>query len=384
MTAENKPSFAHKPSTRFLRNIVLKGLLLFVLLNFLIGMIQPGGGLGQVSFYNLLFPGRVRLPFGENPEQAYNLSLYDLEAMLASHEISRGIKPRNEYRILLMGDSAAWGTLLKPEETLSGWINAENLITTDGKRVRAYNLAYPTLSLTKDLMILEAALRFSPDLILWPVTLESFPKKVQLATPLAANNPQRVLPLLDQFELGLAAHTDDLVKTTFWDRTLIGRRRAILDAIQLQLYGVMWAATGIDQTYPTDYTPAQRDFDPGDDQFQGWSPPNLPLDLLAMEVLKAGADLAGEIPMLVVNEPILVSQGKNSDIRYNHFYPRWAYDQYRQALAESSVSASWEFIDLWDSVPSEEFTNSAVHLTPQGIQLYFQALLPGIRSACCQ
>ena len=35
-----------------------------------------------------IFPGRPRLPFGENPDKAYNFSLYSLDAMLASHEIN--------------------------------------------------------------------------------------------------------------------------------------------------------------------------------------------------------------------------------------------------------------------------------------------------------
>lgn len=383
MALNKKETNTQKIQNRFLRNVILKGLLLFVLLNFGLGLIPRGGTAGWFSLYNHLIPGRVRLPFGENPEDAYNLSLYDLEAMFASHEINAGPKPQNEYRILLIGDSATWGTLLKPEDTLSGLINTEGLTACDGRQVRAYNLAYPTLSLVKDLMILDAALRFEPDLILWPVTLESFPKKVQIDTPLVANNPQRVRPLLREFDLELETYSEAFEETTYWERTLIGRRRAILDAIQLQLYGVMWAATGIDQTYPTDYTPALRDFEAGNDTFQGWGPPNLPLHLLATEVLKAGAALAGDVPVLVINEPILISQGENSDLRYNHFYPRWAYDQYRLMMAERSVYADWKYVDLWDFVPPEEFTNSAVHLTPQGMTVYFQALLPTIQNAVC-
>jgi hypothetical protein len=166
MTPEENRSSNQVNQAKFLRNVILKGLLLFLLLNLLCGLFQPGIKPSHLSLYNILFPGRMRLPFGENPKQAYNLSLYDLDVMLASHEISRGPKPQDEYRVILIGDSAAWGTLLKPQETLSGLINSQDLITPDEKHVQAYNLAYPTLSLTKDLMILEAALRFEPDLVL--------------------------------------------------------------------------------------------------------------------------------------------------------------------------------------------------------------------------
>lgn len=384
MANEEKNTPEQKNKWKFLRNVLIKGILLFIILNFALVLIPKGGNIGRISLYNVLLPGRLRLPFGENPEQAYNLSLYDLEAMLASHEISAGAKPQDEFRIILIGDSAAWGTLLEPGDTLTELINADQLTTCNGEKVRAYNLAYPSLSLTKDLMILEAALRFEPDLILWPVTLESFPNKIQIETPLVANNPGRVKPLLAQFDLPLDSYYDDFTETTFWDRTLIGRRRAILDVFQLQLYGIMWGATGIDQTYPSDYTPAQMDFEATDDDFQGWDPPTLPLNLLATEVLKAGAALAGEIPVLVINEPILISEGRNSDIRYNYFYPRWVYNLYRLALAERSVYAEWEYVDLWDIVPPTDFTNSAVHLTPEGMQIMHEVLLPTLERLSCQ
>ena len=74
---------------QFLRNVVLKAALLFVLLNALAALVDPLPLLGRVSAYNMLLPGRARLPYGENPAPAYNLSLYSLEAMLASHEIGR-------------------------------------------------------------------------------------------------------------------------------------------------------------------------------------------------------------------------------------------------------------------------------------------------------
>ncbi len=372
-----------KSSGKFVRNVLIKGTLLFLIVNFAVALIPIGSSLGKLSLYNLLWPGRQRLPFGENPKEAYNLSLYDLNAMFASHEINAGPKPPDEFRIILIGDSATWGTLLQPGDTLNGLINADGLTTCDGKTVRAYNLAYPSMSLTKDLMILERALDYDPDLIVWPVTLQSFPLKLQIETPLVANNPQLVQPLIDKFDLPLGGYTDQFVQSTFWDKTLIGRRRTIFDALQLQFYGMMWASTGIDQTYPTDYTPAQRDFEADDNTFVGWAPGALRLDWLATNVLKAGTTLAGDVPVLVVNEPILVSTGANSDIRYNFFYPRWAYDQYRLMMAERSVYADWNYVDLWDYVPEDQFTNSAVHLTPEGSRIYYDALKPTLAEMTC-
>jgi len=365
-----------KSTGKFIRNVLIKGLLLFILINFAASLIPVGNSLGGLSLYNLIWPGRVRLPFGENPTEAYNLSLYDLEAMFASHEINAGEKPSNEFCIILIGDSATWGTLLEPQDTLSGLINADGLTTPDGRTVRAYNLAYPSMSLAKDLMILELALTYDPDLILWPVTLQSFPNQIQIETPLVANNPQRVIPLIETFNLPLQDRLSAFAQTTAWDRTLIGRRRTIFDALQLQFYGMMWAATGIDQTYPSNYTPAQRDFEAGDTSFAGWESGPLPADQLLTGALSAGTTLAGDVPVLIVNEPILISTGANSDIRYNFFYPRWAYDQYRELMTALSANADWVYLDLWDVVPEAEFTNSAVHVTPAGSQVFYEALKP--------
>ncbi len=380
---DNANNTPNNQTAIFLRNVLIKGILLFLILNFAVALIPPGGNLGRLSLYNTLLPGRVRLPFGENPAQAYNLSLYDLEVMFASHELMAGKKPADEFRIILIGDSATWGTLLQPKDTLSDLINQSGLTDCSSRVLRAYNLAYPSMSLIKDLMILEKALTFEPDLILWPVTLQSFPRKLQIETSLAANNPERVRPLISSYDLNLDEASADFFEPAFWDRTLIGRRRAIFDALQLQFYGVMWAATGIDQTYPPNYTPAQRDFAADDDRFQGWEPTELGSNQLALEILTAGAEMAGEVPVLVVNEPILISEGENSHIRYNFFYPRWAYDQYREILAEQSLTADWAYLDLWNVVPQEEFTNSAVHLTPTGTQLYFDALLPVLQQQIC-
>jgi len=63
-------------------------------------------GLGRISLYNSIFPGRPRFPFGEDPAQSYNLSLFNLDAMFAAHAIAAGPKPAGEYRVLVIADSS--------------------------------------------------------------------------------------------------------------------------------------------------------------------------------------------------------------------------------------------------------------------------------------
>ncbi len=344
---------------KFLLRVAIKGVGLFLLVNLLVALIDLPG-MGRVSAYNHLFPGRPRLPFGETPREAYNFSLFDLDAMLAAHEISTA-KAQDEFRVVLIGDSSVWGTLLRPEETLAGQLNGLGLSAPDGQRMRFYNLGYPTISLTKDLLVLEAAARHDPDLVIWLVTLEAFPRDKQLAVPLVENNPLRARQLIERAGLDLPA--GDLNPPNFWQRTLIGRRKALADFVRLQVYGVMWAATGIDQTYPADYPRAQTDLEP-DPTFHGLE--TVTAGDLTLEAFPAAQRMLGETPLLVINEPVMVSQGVNSDIRYNFYYPRRAYDDYRQIMQETARAAGIPYLDAWDIVPVEEFTNSAIHLDRGG------------------
>jgi hypothetical protein len=350
---------------RFVRNIILKALALFLVVNLLFGLSDPSPLLGRVSAYNHLFPGRLRLPYSDDPQHAYNLSLYNLEAMFASHELAAGQKPPGEYRVFLIGDSSTWGFLLPSDQTLAAYLNAAGYTLSDGRQVKVYNLGYPVMSLTKDLLILSRAMQYDPDLIVWPVTLESFPYDNQLFPPLLQHNREPVRDLITGYHLNLNPDDPRLIRPSIWDRTIIGERRDLADLVRLQLYGSMWAATGIDQTIPESYTPRQEDLS-ADVAFHNLQPPHLSPSDLAFDALKAGVKMAGDIPILIINEPMFVSQGKNSDIRYNFYYPRWAYDDYRRLLAEQSSANGWHTLDLWDSVDNNEFTNSAVHMTPKG------------------
>jgi len=350
---------------KLVRNVLIKGLLLFLLCNVLFAALDPIPALGRLSAYNVLFPGRKRLPYGDNPSKAYNLSLYQLDAMFASHEISAKPKTANEYRILFVGDSSVWGFLLKPGETNSAHTNYAQLTAGDGRVVRAYNFGYPTVSLMKDLLILEYGMRYQPDLIVWFVTLEGFPYDKQLSSPLVQNNAEAVQRLIYTYHLRFDPQDNSLVHADFWQQTIVGQRRSLADLLRLQLYGVLWAATGVDQEYPKTYTLRQEDLS-ADLTFHKLQPPHLKTEDLSFDVLKAGMQVAGDVPVVLVNEPIFISRGVNSDLRYNAMYPRWAYDEYRRILAQECEANAWFCIDLWDTVPAGEFTNTAIHVTPSG------------------
>ncbi|MCB9452547.1 MAG: SGNH/GDSL hydrolase family protein [Anaerolineaceae bacterium] len=353
---------------RFAARVVAKALLLFALLNAVFAVLQPMEWLGQFSLYGSVYPLRPRLPYGENPDESYNITLNNIPAMFASHVITQPKAP-DEYRVLLIGDSSAWGWLLENADTLAAVINRAHY-EIGGQTVTAYNLGYPVMSLTKDLLILDEALHYQPDVVVWLVSLASFPPEQQTFPPLVQHNAGRLLSLISAYNLHIASDDPALIQPDFWARTIIGQRRPLADLLRLQTYGASWAATGIDQAIPVHITITAHDLEA--DESWGEAYPEaaqLTRESLAFDVLAAGIAQAGDVPLVVINEPMFISDGTNSDIRYNSFYPRWAYDQYRALLAEISAENGWHYHDLWDVIAPEEFTDSPVHLTPNGTQI---------------
>ncbi len=285
--------------------------------------------------------------------------------MFASDVVARP-KAADEFRVLLIGDSSTWGWFLENKDTYAANINAAHLKTPDGRRIVAYNLGYPIESVTKDLLLLDEAMQYQPDQIVWLVTLQSFPRDQQLYPPIVQNNAARTRDLIARYHLNLDPNDKRFVDPDFFGKTIVGQRRALADWLRLQLYGFSWAATGIDQYIPEQYTLRSSDFNT-DVSWEGFkTPTTLTPDDLAFDVLAAGIQRVGTVPITIINEPMFVSSGTNSDLRYNAFYPRWAYDQYRDLLAGQASAQGWHYLDWWDRMNPNDFTDSPVHLTPAG------------------
>jgi hypothetical protein len=352
---------------KFIRNVLIKTAVLLIIAGTVLGLVNVAPPISRLSIYNHLVPGRVRLPYGDTPLKSYNLTISNLDMMLASHVISAGKKPAEEYRIVLLGDSSIWGFLLKPEDTLSSQLNSMGLRTQDGKRIVFYNLGFPTLSVIKDYLILGKIVNYQPDLIIWSVTLESLAEKNAIQSPMI--QPNNLEKLSTQFDFSLpAVQNQSPLLTSFMDT-----RRTLSDWYRLQMWGFMWAATSIDQDYPLNPTPAQRDLEV-DTTFEGCQENDFSCVHALYDVMKIGVKTANGVPVWIVNEPILESSGLNSDIRYNFYYPRWAYDQYRNDLDAIAKEMGWTYFDLWNLVPEDEFTNSAIHPTPAGEKLIADSL----------
>ena len=191
--------------------------------------------------------------------------MFNLDAMFASHILTGTPKAADEYRVFLIGDSSIWGTLLTPEQTLAGQLNSKRAICMRENTCTSYNLGYPYISLMQELMILDEALQYQPDMVIWLITLESLPRDKQFGSPLVANNPERVRQLIAKYELNADPNDAALVNASKWDQTFVSRRRELSDLIRLQMYGVLWASTGIDQFYPESYERAQIDLEASDE-----------------------------------------------------------------------------------------------------------------------
>ena len=358
---------------KMILRILGKALLLLALFNLLFLLVRPMPWIGRISAYNVLFPGRERLPYGDDPQKSFNLSITQLDAMFASHLINGGVKPPDEYRVILVGDSSTWGFLLSPDQTLAEQLNALGLQMSDGRTIRVYNLGYPTMSLTKDLVFLEQSLKYEPDLIIWLFTLESVPWKKQLDSPILTFNPRETIDLIVENRLPIPTGELQAQEGGLWEETIFGRRRELADWARLQLYGLLWAATSVDHDIPETYNLRMEDL-PAEVSFQGLNPGDLGGDDFAFQVLSAGLKAAGETPVLFVNEPMFISQGSNSDLRYNFYYPRWAYDEYRGFLSNQARTEGWQLIDLWNFLPLDVFTDSAIHYSPEGSRLLAEEL----------
>jgi len=366
---------------KFVIRVVLKASALFVFVNVFWVIAQPMQLLNQLTLYNTLFPGRERLPYSDNPADAYNLSIGSLDAMFAGHVIAADIPDPDEFQVAFIGDSSVWGVLLENDNTLAGCLNQNVHFTVDGRRLVAYNLGYPVLSVFKDALILDRALDYDVDAVVWLTTLQAFWEFEQLRHPIVTANVAEVRAFIEAHDLDIMA--DALPTLTGWERTLVGQRRELSDWLRFQVYGVGWWLTGDDYASGGYLGAPVRNLP---DSLGILDQPQIAFgnldaqDVLAWEVLQTGFSLAAEreVPMLLVNEPIYRSDGLNSDVRYNEYYPQWAYDEYRASLTALASANEWPFIDLWDAVPPTAFTDTPFHYDAEAVCDVSELMLPHI------
>lgn len=366
-----------KPEIRPFR-LLTKAMLLFVLVNLVFAFADLP--VYNLSLYNTVFPGRVRFPFGVG-KGIYSVMVDNLDIMTASHEISAP-KAADEIRVVLIGDSSVWGEGAPVSQSISVLWN-ERQYACGHKKFRFYNLAYPHPSVAKDLMILDKSMAYEPDLIVWFMTLNTLTSRS--VSPFIKANPERAVRVLGAYDLpyDLKDVTPATDLESFYERTLIGRSSELARLVRLQALGLIWTITGADATPPSDRRP-ERPMDVTKEViFKGrTSTDKLERDIL-WNALLAGHEIAGDVPVLLVNEPIFIATGANSDVRYNNGYPRWAYDYYRDQLLSKSQANQWQYLDLWDAVPAAYFPDGVIHLSAEGRRIVIENTEPVVQIIAC-
>jgi len=353
--------------------IFIKGIVIFLLVEF--ALLSSWPDISALNVYALLRIKRERFPFSTQAPADAALDVGNLDAMFASHIVSEPKKP-NEYRIFILGDSSVWGIRMNTQQTLSEQINKLNL-TCNNKFAKSYNLSFPLSSASKDLMILDKAMAYQPDLIIWFVTLNTLSPKARLNNILIAQNPVEFYQLGKQY---------NFLPRKYKPPTLLDyvseKQRSLFHLFQYQAYSLVQLATGKDQIQfplaPTRPTELSNNIN-----FDGLRPPVLSLSNISLDQIQDFYERVGNTPILLVNEPILImNKIPNSDVRYNEYYPRWIYDQYRFYLADAASQNKWNYLDLWNFLSPDFFTNTPLHISPNGEYQLAKKLAPAIQKLC--
>lgn len=357
--------------------VLLKAMCLFVVINILYAVVSPQ--VSKISAYNSIFPGRTRLPFGTHGDP-YSVTVDNVDIMFASHLISAP-KQLNEYRVVLLGDSSVWGEGLGAHEVISEQWN-ELDARCGNKIIRTYDLGYPHPSLMKDLVILDKAMDYKPDLVIWSVTLNTLMS--QRTNPFVEGNSGRVAQILKTYHLSFSGEENfPQTKPGFYEKTLIGQRSNLARQIKLQMLGIIWTASGAD-TNRSGPEPLPDLNVNNDVLFHGMDSTKDLEHKLWIEAIQAGFDIVHQVPLLIVNEPIFISSGANASVRYNSLYPRWAYDQYRNIMTTKAQSAGWNYFDAWNVVAPQYFSDATLHLTASGEKALIGQLNPVVLSLGCK
>lgn len=357
-----------RQEARLVLRVAAKVAVLLLAFNLLFALLLADGVAG-LSLYNWLVPGRPRFPANMAAAEAYTVNTNSLPAAFAAHEL-REFKPEDEFRVLLLGDSGIWGWHLRPKDTLAAQLTALGLTTDDGRLVTVYNLAGPVPSVDRDILVMDYAEQYAPDLIIWPIT--RYTLRATETHPLLRENAAAMQSLLVELNADMTAydlelHIDD--DPSVLDQTILAEQDLLNEIFRLQLTGVMWGVTGIEAEYGSSY----RLIDRSPQRSAAFA---APLDENRLDLLSAWLNRAGQTPILLFNEPIFVQENEGEEGPYNILYDQEPYDAYRVLLTELAEAHDWAYADLWDAVAMQHYTDGPLHYSPEGVGQLSAALAP--------
>ncbi len=342
--------------------------------------VNPVRGLVRLNTYDLLGRGRPRLAY---PSDFQNGQL-PLDALLAMHELSQPKEP-GEYRVVLLGESGVAGWGVEDGETLAAQLTARG-IRVGGSHVVAYNLAYPHPNVARDLLILDAALPYRPDLVVWflsPAAVNDDPESAGPNRVFFGLHRERLRALAEQYPALFGgwydAHAAALLpEEPGW---------YAFSAIREQELLPIWLNAQFYPFIPPDLARSERRIGtepaPEEARYMDGHPGFRTMPNVTWDVLRAGCFHArsGGSDLLLVNEPMAINSGPHASRTYNALYGRALYDRYRAALAAFTERYGIAYADLWDAVPPERFTDTPLHMDAHGFGLLAEALAARLAAA---
>ncbi len=347
--------------------VALKALILFALVNVVYAALDPLDALGRVSIYNWLVPGLERISV--NYRVAGNVDAVsatsNISALVAAHQVNTP-KPADEFRVIMLGDSATRASRIRYTNAVHSVLNTTKLTTQRGQHIVSYNLAYPHPSLLKDFLLLEEALQqgAQPDAVIWAITLNSALPERQLTHPLVDDNLSVVY---DWLEIATGESLPPAAADSpLWENTLMAQSRPLADLIRLQLYGFTWAAIQSDGGGNPRYT--VRD-EPIDLNVIPQSGLGQSADFFTFEIIDAARALLGDVPLIIINEPIYRVDDPNNALILNQYYRRDVYEHYQRVTQQYADEQGWHYVDLWDLIPPQHFIDSPLHYDAEGARI---------------
>ena len=288
--------------------------------------------------------------------------------------------------MFLLGDAGIAGWGVPDGDTLADELN-ELALRRIGQRVVVYNLAYPQPSALRDLLILDAALAYEPDLIVWfvtPETLNNAPSAdgptrsftdqrrpagrsaeeypdlvggwVQAGTCSAGPEGPRLTTLRDQGLLPI------------WLRSLSYRsgRRTLPGCPTCPRVCRLAAPALIRCSIPASVTCRTT---------------------CGISCVRGAGQPGGRRGVGRRQPADRRGRGTGAVASYNQRYGREMYDRYREALVWFTDYYGLWYVDLWDAIPPGRFMDAPTHLDALGHKMLaaqLQNVLTGQGGSACR
>jgi len=309
-----------------------------------------------------------------------------LAPLLRQHELCHAARARpDEPRAILIGNSAVFGHPLPAAAALGGRLN--QLLAVHGVPGRVYNLGWVNAYELRDAVILNAALDYQPDLIIYPLTLADFQHGApSLFEPIAAffaSNDSAVRDLARARPAGLeepfdryeSAYAHGWRAQGYWARLrdlgTLARTAAQTNATALARWAdptlrpPVYGTTGRVKTYDCLEVTEREEL-----TYRDWQSWNV---LAYLDQLRASSG----VQVLVVNWPVAYEP---VGACFNARHSAAAIEEFNRWLRAECAARNLPFVDLHDLLAADQFFDS-IHPIAEGHRRIAEQLAPAVESA---